>query len=179
MQLAKRLARTGASTLLVDFDMRKPTLHHMIDEPRGPGLSEFLRGESELGPLVRPTGIENLSLLTAGSPFLNSLGALSNGVTRSLFDKVRDGFDFVIVDGTPILPVVDALLIGQHVDSVILSMRRDVSQLHRVRAACERLSAFGVEDFAAVLTGTSEEPYDYEDPEPAPVSPTEERPKPR
>jgi len=174
IQLAKRLARTGAATLLVDFDLRKPALHAMFDAPRGPGLTEYLRGKSELEPLIRESGVENLSMLTAGSPFADSLGALSNGVTKSLFAVVRDEFDFVIVDGTPILPVVDALLIGQHVDSVILSMRRDVSQIHRVRAACERLSAFGVEDFAAVLTGTSDEPYDYGDAE-SPESALEEK----
>lgn len=179
LQLAKRLAQSGASTLLVDFDLRKPTLHLLVDEPRGPGLSEYLRSKGEVESLIRQTQTENLSLLTAGSPLTDSLGILSNGVTHSLFEHLRDGFDFVIVDGTPILPVVDALLIGQHVDSVILSVRRDVSQIHRVRAACERLSAFGVEEFAAVVTGTSNEPYDYTDIEPAPSPASEAKPKPK
>lgn len=177
LQLAKRLARAGATTLLVDFDLRKPALHHMLEAPRGPGLSDYLRGESDLNALTRQTGVENLSVLTAGSPFSEPLGALSNGVTRSFFETIRHEYEFVIVDGTPILPVVDALLIGQHVDSVILSVRRDVSQLNRVRAACERLSAFGVEDFAAVITGTEQEPYDYGDVEPATAA--EEKPTPK
>ena len=92
LQLAKRLARTGASTLLVDFDLRKPTMHHVFDVPRGPGLSEFLRGESELATIVRTTDFDNLSLLPAGSPFSDSLGTLANGVTRSLFKQLRDQY---------------------------------------------------------------------------------------
>ncbi len=161
IQLAKRLARTGARTLLVDFDLRKPSLHHVFDAPRGPGLTEFLRGETDLSALLRPTGVDHLSILTAGSPFTDSLGKLSNGVTRSLFDKARDEFDFVIVDGSPILPVVDALLTSQHVDAVVLSVRRDVSQAHRVKAACDQLAAFGVEEYVAVLNGTHEDSYYY------------------
>jgi capsular exopolysaccharide synthesis family protein len=161
IQLAKRLARTGASTLLVDFDLRKPSLHQVFDAPRGPGLTEFLRGSDELQALIRPTDVENLSILTAGSPFSDSLGTLSNGVTGSLFDKARGEYDFVIVDGSPILPVVDALLTSQHVDAVVLSVRRDVSQADRVRAACDQLKAFGVEDYVAVLTGSNEDLYYY------------------
>jgi capsular exopolysaccharide synthesis family protein len=179
IQLAKRLARTGAGTLLVDFDLRKPTLHHVFDAPRGPGLSEFLLGQCELGPIIRSTDIDNLSLLTAGAQFSNSLGTLANGVTRSLFDKVRDRFEFVIVDGSPILPVVDSLLASQHVDSVVLAIRRDVSQVARVQAACDQLEQFGVEEFVAVLTGSNEDLYYYDgDPE-HPVLAVDERPKPR
>jgi capsular exopolysaccharide synthesis family protein len=176
IQLAKRLARTGANTLLVDFDLRKPSLHHVFEAPRGPGLTEFLRGGSELATLIRGTDIENLSLLTSGAPFTDSLGTLSNGVTRSLFNNARENFDFVIVDGSPILPVVDALLTSQHVDAVVLSVRRDVSQSHRVREACEQLAAFGVEEYVAVLTGTNEDLYYYGDEE---LAATHWEPQPR
>jgi receptor protein-tyrosine kinase len=151
----------------------------VFDAPRGPGLSEFLLGQCELGPIIRSTDIDNLSLLTAGAQFSNSLGTLANGVTRSLFDKVRDRFEFVIVDGSPILPVVDSLLASQHVDSVVLAIRRDVSQVARVQAACDQLEQFGVEEFVAVLTGSNEDLYYYDgDPE-HPVLAVDERPKPR
>jgi polysaccharide biosynthesis transport protein len=179
IQLAKRLARTGASTLLVDFDLRKPTLHHVFDMPRGPGLSEYLRGEGELGVFIHPTDIDNLSVLTAGSPFTNSLGTLANGVTRSLFEKVRDEFEFVVVDGSPILPVIDSLLASQHVDSVVLAIRRDVSQVSRIQAACDQLEQFGVEQFVAVLTGSNEDLYYYDDDHEQLALAADEGPKPR
>ena len=152
--------RTGAATLLVDFDLRKSSLHDVFNTPRSPGVSEFLRGESEFERIVRPTDSQHLSLLTAGAPFTNSLGTLSNGVTRSLFDQARQNFEFVVVDGSPILPVVDALLTSQHVDTVVLSVRRDVSEAPRIQAACEQLSAFGVEECVAVLAG-SDDGLDY------------------
>jgi capsular exopolysaccharide synthesis family protein len=179
LQLAKRLARTGASTLLVDFDLRKPTMHHVFDVPRGPGLSEFLRGESELGAIVRATEFDNLSLLPAGSPFADSLGTLSNGVTRSLFKQVRDQFEFVVVDGSPILPVVDSLLASQHVDSVVLSIRRDVSTAARVQSACNQLTQFGVEEVVAVLTGSTEDLYYYDSGQDQFALAADDKPKPR
>ncbi len=144
----------------MDFDLRKSSLHDVFNTPRSPGVSEFLRGESEFERIVRPTDSQHLSLLTAGAPFTNSLGTLSNGVTRSLFDQARQNFEFVVVDGSPILPVVDALLTSQHVDTVVLSVRRDVSEAPRIRAACEQLSAFGVEECVAVLAG-SDDGFDY------------------
>lgn len=157
LQLARRLAKTGARTLLVDFDLRKPALHQVFDVPRAPGVSEVLRGESELGAIVRATDIDHLSLLTAGAPFSDSLGSLSNGVTRSLFQSVREQFEFVVVDGSPILPVVDSLLASQHVDSVVLAVRRDVSKLASIQSACDQLSQFGVEEIVAVLTGSKQD----------------------
>ena len=69
----------------------------------------------------------------------------------------------MVVDGSPILPVVDSLLASQHVDSVVLSIRRDVSQISRVQAACDQLSQFGVEEFVAVLTGSNEDLYYYDE----------------
>ncbi len=178
IQLAKRLARTGANTLLVDFDLPKPTLHQVFDVPRSPGLSEVLRGEDELSAVVCETNTEHLSVLTAGSPFTDSLGALANGVTRSLFEKVRKEFGFVVVDGSPVLPVVDSLLASQHVDSVVLAIRRDVSQISRVQSACDQLAQFGVEEIVAVLTGSNEDGY-YGENDRMDFALTEDRPKPR
>ena len=179
IQLAKRLSRTGASTLLVNFDLRKPMLHYVFDLQRSPGLSEFLRGESQLDPLIRPTVIENLSVLTAGAPISDSLGVLTNGVTRSLFEQVRDKFEFVVVNGSPILPVVDSLLASQHVDSVVLSIRRDVSQLSRLQAACDQLAQFCIEEIVAVFTGSNEDSYYYEGDHEHLVVTANDKPKPR
>jgi capsular exopolysaccharide synthesis family protein len=173
------LAKTGGRTLLIDFDLRKPTLHHIFDVPRAPGVSEFLRGESELGAIVRTTNIAGLSVLTSGAQFSDSLGSLSNGVTRSLFKTVREQFEFVVVDGSPILPVVDSLLASQHVDSVVLSIRRDVSQIAPVQFACDQLAQFGVDEVVAVLTGSKEALNHYYGDLEQLVSSTDDKCKPR
>lgn len=161
-QLATRLARTGERTLLVDFDLRRPALHQVFGMQLGPGLSDVLRHDSSLAQVVRPTDTENLFIMTAGGPLPDSLGTLANGSTGALFGEARAEYAFVVIDGSPILPVVDALLAAQHADAVVLSVRRDVSQAPKVLAACERLGSFGVQRFVAVLTGSDEEIF-YDD----------------
>ncbi len=163
IQLARCLARTGSKTLLVDFDLRRPSLHQRLGTERGPGLTELLSGRGDLANVVQPTETPNLSILTTGAAVTDYLGALSNGVTRSLFEKARSEYEFVIVDGSPILPTADALLVSQHVDVVVLSVRRDVSQSPKVQAACEHLTAYGVEKFVAVLTGSEEDLYEADE----------------
>ena len=128
VQLARRLARTGERTLLVDYDLRRPSIHRIFGMPRGPGVSECLQKELNLGQVVHPTDAENLSVVTAGTALPDLLGPLANGVTTAFFEQARAGFTFVVVNGCPILPVIDGLLVSQHADTVLLSVRRDTSQ---------------------------------------------------
>ncbi len=164
VQLAKRLARTGERTLLVDYDLRRPAIHRIFAMPRGPGVSECLEMNVDLNQVAQPTDIDNLFVITAGKPLVDSLGLLSNGVTTSFFDHAREAFSFVVIDGCPILPVVDGLLVSQHADTVVLSVRRDTSEAPQVLRACEKLAAFGSRKYVVVLNGSHEEVYgDYQD----------------
>jgi Mrp family chromosome partitioning ATPase len=119
-------------------------------------VSEVVRGQSELSETIQATGTDNLSVITAGRWDRMALASLANGAVGPMFKELRTEFDFVIVDAAPILPVADTRFISQHVDSVILSIFRDVSQAPKVQAACEILEAFGVEHLEAVVTGSTE-----------------------
>ena len=164
VQLATRLARSGKPTLLVDYDLRRPSIHRIFDVPRGPGVSDFLQKQCDLGQVVRPTEAENLSVITAGESLLESLGPLANGATTSFFAQARAAFAFVVVDGSPILPVIDGLLVSQHADTVVLSVCRDTSRGPQVLLACEKLAAFGSRKHVVVLNGSHEEVGgDYQD----------------
>ncbi len=160
IQLARRLARTGERTLLVDYDLRRPSIHRVFGIPRGPGVSECLQREFKVGQVVRPTETENLSVVTAGNPLGDLLGPLANGVTTDFFEQARAEFTFVVVDGCPILPVIDGLLVSQHADTVLLSVRRDTSEAPQVLRACEKLTAFGSRKHVVVLNGSQEDVLD-------------------
>jgi polysaccharide biosynthesis transport protein len=155
-QLAMSLARAGRRTLLVDFDLRQPTFDEVFGLPKAPGLSEILRGESDLSACIHATGTENLSVLTAGCWDRFALAALANHSVASLFKELREDYEFVIVDTSPILPIADTRFVSQYVDSVVLCIFRDISQAPRIRAACEILEAFGVRAVEAVVTGVND-----------------------
>jgi Mrp family chromosome partitioning ATPase len=83
------------------------------------------------------------------------LASLSNGAVDSLFKQLREDFDFVVVDTSPILPVADARFVSQYVDTVVLSVFRDISEAPKIQAACDILAAFGANCVEAVVTGPS------------------------
>ncbi|NQT40298.1 MAG: polysaccharide biosynthesis tyrosine autokinase [Planctomycetes bacterium] len=157
--LALSLARTGKRTVLVDFDLRRPALDGVFGVPLQPGVSEVLSGSCDLADLVQPTETENLSLVTAGRIDARVMASLAGGAPGVLFQRLRAEYDFVVVDGSPVLPVVDARYVGQHADAVILSVLRDVSQAPKVSAAWEILVSLGIHAIGVVVTGSSEEAY--------------------
>jgi polysaccharide biosynthesis transport protein len=158
-QLAMSLARVGRRTVLVDFDLRRPTMDEMFGLPLSPGVCEGLRQENPVSELIHAVAAENLSVVSAGRWDRNALAALSNGFAGALLKELREEFDFVIVDTSPILPVADARFVSQHVDSVVLSVFRDISEAPKIQATCEILAAFGVSSVEAVVTGPNVNMY--------------------
>ncbi len=158
-QLALSLARAGRRTVLVDFDLRRPAFDEVFGLPLEPGVCEALRQQDDVSACVHEISTNNMAVITAGRWDRSALASLSNGAAASLFKKLREEFDFVIVDTSPILPVADARFVSQHVDSVVLSVFRDISQAPKIQAACEILSAFGVQTIEAVVTGPNDNMY--------------------
>jgi capsular exopolysaccharide synthesis family protein len=160
--LATSLARAGRKTLLIDADLRSPAAHRLFElEENHPGLSELLRGEVELADIIRATPAANLWLIPAGQCDPQTLQALAQDALPPILDRLKEQFDFIIVDSSPVLPVVDAMVIGQHVDVVIFSLLRDVSRIPNVYTAYQRLSALGVRMLGAVVNGVHRDAYGY------------------
>jgi capsular exopolysaccharide synthesis family protein len=154
-QLAASLARAGRRTLLVDGDLRRPALHALFDVPLEDGLCEVLRAEVDVDDVIRPTHAEGLWLLTAGYCDIDAIHALATEQMQPVFDKLRTEYDFVIIDGAPILGMSDALIFGQYSDGAILSVRRDHSQMPKINHAAELLRDVGIRIIGAVVNGVS------------------------
>jgi polysaccharide biosynthesis transport protein len=158
-QLALSLARSGRRTVLVDFDLRRPSFDEMFGVPLSPGVSESLRQESGAVDVVHATSTDNLCVVAAGRWDRQTLASLSNGGVDLLFKQLREEFEFVVVDTSPILPVADARFVSQFVDTVVLSVFRDVSEAPKIQAACDILAAFGAQAVEAVVTGQNSNLY--------------------
>lgn len=159
--LATSLARAGRRTILLDCDLRNPSLHKLFDISVEPGLAEVLRGESDITEVIRPTVAEYLWIVSAGGADPQAIQGLARGTLGSIIDRLRDQFDFIIVDTTPVLPVSDALSVSDHVDGVIFAVMRHTSRGPKVYAAYERLAALGRRILGAVVAGGLKDVNDY------------------
>lgn len=159
--LAMSLAHAGKRTLLVDCDLVHPTLHQLFGQRLQPGLCEALRGEVEPAAAVVATEAPCLALLPAGRFDRSVSQLLAKGLIQNLFDGFKDRYDFIIIDTCPVLSVANTLLIGQHVDGVVLSILRDISQVPRVYATYQRLAALGIRVVGCVFNKARSDAYGY------------------
>jgi capsular exopolysaccharide synthesis family protein len=154
-QLAVSFARAGRRTLLIDADFRSPQQHTVVGMPFQRGLCDLLRSDASLDDVVQPTPAEGLWLMCAGHRDANTDQALSSSIMSTILSELRSQFDMVIIDTGPVLTCPDAMLIGQNVDTAVLSIRRDSSRIPKVNEACNRLRSVGVHIAGAVLNGVS------------------------
>jgi capsular exopolysaccharide synthesis family protein len=155
--LATSLARAWRKTVLIDGDLRNPAAHRPFDLPLEPGFSEMLRREVDLNDVVRPTPISRLWVIPAGNCDPFAIQALAQKEVRALFERLKEQYDFIVIDSSPVLPVADALSLGRHADGVILSVLRHVSRVPAVRAAHDRLTSLGIRMLGTVVIGTPDE----------------------
>ncbi|CAN5368491.1 hypothetical protein BH11PLA2_BH11PLA2_23750 [soil metagenome] len=161
-QLATSMATAGLRTLILDLDLRNPSMNRLFDLPLGPGASEILLQEIDVSDAVQPTTVPNLWLIPAGQCSNRVIACLAQGhPIENLFNRLRGQFDFIVVDTCPVLPVADALLIGQHVDGVVFSILQDISQLPKVLNASERLSQLNIPLLGAVVNGIKTDVHAY------------------
>jgi len=153
-QLATSMATAGLRTLILDCDLRNPSMQKLFDVPVAPGCAEILLQEIDVSDAVQATSVPNLWILPAGQCNHRVIAALAQGhPVEALLNRLRGQFDIIIVDSCPILPVADTLLVAQHVDGVVFSILQDVSQLPKVQDASERLVQLNIPLLGAVVNG--------------------------
>ncbi|MFQ3594283.1 MAG: polysaccharide biosynthesis tyrosine autokinase, partial [Gemmataceae bacterium] len=155
--LASSLARAGRKTLLLDGDLRRPSLHQLFELELHPGFSEVLLEEVPLADAVVESPLENLWLLPAGQWDREVLLALSRDGLGDLFERISDEFDFVLIDSHPVLEAADALHLGKQVDGVLLSVLSGVSQMPRIYAAAQQMNTLGIRVLGAVVNAANPE----------------------
>lgn len=157
--LAASLARAGLRMLLIDGDMRNPTAHRLFGMPCETGFCEVLTDKIALNDAIKATSLRGLYLMPAGHWTDQTALALSQGKPAALFEQLRQQFDLIIVDTSPVLPVADALMIGQQVDGVLLSVLCQVSRLTNLYAAWQRIEQLGVRPLGVVINGVQANLY--------------------
>lgn len=155
--LAASLLRAGKQTLLVDGDLRCPAIHRLMDITPEAGLCDLLRGDANVDDVIIPSAGVGVDFIPAGLANDDALRGLADGRMGTLLTGLRDRYDHIIIDSAPTLYVPDGAMIAQHVDVVLISVLRDVSQAPKVYAAHERLTDLGVRVLGAIVGGTKGE----------------------
>lgn len=159
--LAASLATAGYSTLLVETDLRRPTVHEYIDGRPSPGISDVLLGRVTLQQAVRRTQVPGLSVLCSGALPPNPSELLGSQRMVEIIDEAGANFDVLVLDTPPTLPVTDAVVLAPRADGVILVVRAGESQRDAVKAAAEQFERVGVRVLGSVFNAASGEASGY------------------
>ena len=150
--LALGLTRMGRRVLVIDADMRNPSLHRAFSRPLGSGLSNVLSGHGKLADHIEESGQENLWLLTAGKIPPNPAELLSSDMIARVIAEASEQYDHIIVDGPPVLGLADAPLLSRSVETAVLVIESGRTSAAQAKHAIDRLWAVRAHIIGGVLS---------------------------
>lgn len=119
LNLATVFAQSGQRVVIVDSDLRRPTLHKLLRSSNNLGLTNYLLKQNTLEEVIQRTNLPTLDLLASGKLPSSSLGILSSGQMKELISELKQRYDFVFFDSPPIMGVSDASILASAVDMTI------------------------------------------------------------
>ncbi|MBY6437555.1 polysaccharide biosynthesis tyrosine autokinase [Rhodococcus kroppenstedtii] len=152
INLAVSLAEAGHHVVLVEGDLRKPRLSEYLGLPSGAGLSTILAGNAAIADVLQPTSFDNILVLSSGPLPPNASELLSSDASRQVIEQLRARFDYVVVDGSPLLPVTDSAVLSTYCDGAILVTKSGSTKREDVTRALGNLERVGARVLGIVLS---------------------------
>lgn len=149
--LAVVYAQQGKKILLIDADLRKPTVHYTFRLDNLTGLSTVLVGEEEFTEVIQDSDVENLSVLTSGPIPPNPSELLGSKRMEQFLEDASQFYDFIIIDSPPVLAVADAQILANVVDGSLLVVRSGQTEYEAAEKAKEALERTTSKLLGAVL----------------------------
>lgn len=138
--LALALAQKGSKTLLVDCDLRNPSIAGVLGEKGTRGLSDYLRGNHSINDFIRPTKTENFYAVYGGRPVSNAAELLATEKTQEFIDAAREVFDYIILDTPPCSLLADAAELSSLADCALITIRQDFASKSQILEGIQLLS---------------------------------------
>ena len=110
----------GVRVLIIDGDLRRPRCHALLKELNGDGLAELLTGQIEVQQAIKPTSVDNLFLLASGALPPNPAELLGSRKMDETLQSLREYFEFIFIDSSPVMAVSDAVFLSTMVDGTLL-----------------------------------------------------------
>jgi capsular exopolysaccharide synthesis family protein len=151
LSLTRMLAKSGRRVMLIDTDLRKPSISAFLKVPTGPGLVELLAGEIKLEDVVRTDEASGAHLITAGKFATNAADIVASDHMKRLIEGLAQSYDLVILDSPPVLAVSDARILATIVDRVVFTVRWAETRRETVAMALRQIVASGANLAGVVL----------------------------
>ena len=159
--LAIVLTQAGKSVLIMDCDMRNPTVHKNFNLSNKVGLSSCISMGTAVDDAVQATAIEGLDALTAGVIPPNPSELLGSERMQNILQRAKEEYDYVLIDTPPVLPVTDSLVLGRMVDGLILVIDSGEIKVEMAREVKNQLVHAGANILGVVLNKVRSEHHGY------------------
>jgi capsular exopolysaccharide synthesis family protein len=157
LNLAAALAELpGTEVLVLDTDLHSPSLEENLNLPKRQGLTEVLRGRLSLDQAIRQTSIEGVSIMGAGEIPNNPSELLGSDRMRTVLDRLRQRYSYVILDTPAAATISDPSLLAAMADGILLVVRLGETPRHFVQQTINTLESLGGNILGTCLTGAHE-----------------------
>ena len=152
LAVAQNLARIGAKVLLVDADLRNPSMHRLFGADNSRGFSNILSGAASLTECAQVGEDKNLWVVPCGPLPPNPADLLGGARVQAFLKEAHAAFDVIIIDAPPVLGLADAPLIASQVDGTVFIVESRGTRRGQARGAIRRLGMSNANLLGAVLT---------------------------
>ena len=159
--LATVSAMLSRRTLIIDADLHRPVQHNLFNLAGTPGISAVLENNQSLLEVIRPTGIENLSVLTCGELHQHPSLLLESTAMKSLIAEAAANFDLVIIDTPPLCASIDAATLTQQSDGLILVTRPNVTRKEVLQKTVSELTGNRISVLGVVVNEMTSMTHEY------------------
>ncbi|MBX7185188.1 MAG: polysaccharide biosynthesis tyrosine autokinase [Vicinamibacteria bacterium] len=159
--IALLLNETQARVLLIDGDLRRPSIHALLEVPAGPGLSDLLALSGPVALAVSPGPFPGVDVLPAGPPLTVSAARLGSENMRSLLAQARERYDWIIIDSPPSLGLPDASVLATMADAVVVVCSGDKTPRQALRSVNDQLRSVGARLLGVVLNRVNMDRHSY------------------
>ena len=157
------LAKTGAKVLILDCDLRRPTIHTHLGISSANGITNYLTSDTEIDTVIQITAIPNLSVVTSGPIPPNPAELLSSVKMKEMISMLGESFDHIVIDSPPIINVTDPVILSTLVDGAIIVIHAGKTKRGIAARSHYELSNVGARVFGVVLNNLDPRKHGYDD----------------
>ena len=151
VNLAASIASVGYKTIVLDCDLRRPTLHTKFKTENSPGVSNFMTNTAKEDEIIRETNIQNLFFIPAGPLLPNTSELIDAGVLDDLISQLKTKYEYIIIDSAPIGIVSDSIQLMKYATQVLVVSRNNVTRKNLLSTAVNTLEANQISNYEVIL----------------------------